>query len=52
MESGRVAEFDSPKSLLNSKRGLFYELVRESPDAKELYSLAGLNNAKDNVDEG
>lgn len=30
MESGRVAEFDSPKQLLSNKNSLFYSLVNES----------------------
>jgi ABC-type multidrug transport system fused ATPase/permease subunit len=29
LQQGRVAEFDSPRELIN-RRGLFYELVREA----------------------
>ncbi len=34
MQDGRVAEFDTPKQLLNNRNGLFYTLWKEYEAAK------------------
>ncbi|EIN07973.1 P-loop containing nucleoside triphosphate hydrolase protein [Punctularia strigosozonata HHB-11173 SS5] len=39
LDSGRLAEFGSPKELLAQKRGLFYELVEKSHDKDLLYGM-------------
>ncbi|PPQ73485.1 hypothetical protein CVT26_010187 [Gymnopilus dilepis] len=40
LDSGRIAEFDTPQALLQKKGGYFKSLVDESGDKKALYAMA------------
>ncbi|TFK70801.1 hypothetical protein BDN72DRAFT_887852 [Pluteus cervinus] len=41
LDAGRIAEFDSPKNLLQNDKGRLRALVDESSDRAELYSMSG-----------
>lgn len=40
LDAGRIAEFDSPRALLQIKNGLLRALVDESGDRDELIAIA------------
>jgi ABC-type multidrug transport system fused ATPase/permease subunit len=39
MDKGQIAEFDTPKSLIE-KKGVFYELVMRTNEAEKLIAMA------------
>ncbi|GJE96044.1 multidrug resistance-associated ABC transporter [Phanerochaete sordida] len=41
LDAGHLAEFDTPKALLEKKDGLLHALVEESSDKAALYAMAG-----------
>lgn len=47
LDTGRLIEFDSPKSLLQNEKSLLRALVDESADKEALYAMANLSQAGD-----
>ena len=40
LDAGRLVEFDTPRALLQNRKGLLYALVEQSADRDMLYKVA------------
>ena len=40
LDAGRLVEFDTPRALLQNRKGLLYALVEQSADKDMLYKVA------------